>query len=187
MENSITSKHLCTKAKCGVREIKCTSWETLVSSLSSLPILVLSGKMSGGYYHTSGISVGGNAITSQVDIVNTPGTHFTSVFCSNNYNPSFKLLKETTKALLLNFASWLTELYSAEFHMAELLVALHPYHNMAPGPDGIHNQMLSQLPPTGKELLLSVCNRLWMDSSSCLESSNNCPDAQTRKRLLLPN
>jgi hypothetical protein len=77
-----------------------------------LPILVLSGKMSGGYNCISipGISVGGNAITSQVYIVNTLGANFTSVFCSNSYDPSFKLLKETTNTLRLNFASWLTEL-----------------------------------------------------------------------------
>jgi hypothetical protein len=75
----------------------------------SLPILVLSEKlrhMSGGYRCTSipGISVGGNAITSQVVIVNIIGTHFTSVVISDNHNTSFKLLKETTETLPLNFA-----------------------------------------------------------------------------------
>jgi hypothetical protein len=84
--------------------------------------------------------------------------HFKSVFSSDNYDPSFKLLKETTEALLLNFASWLIVPYNAEFCMDELLASLYPHLSMAPGPDGIHNQMLSYLPATGKEFLLSLCN-----------------------------
>jgi hypothetical protein len=80
--------------------------------------------MSGGHNCTSvpRISVGGNAITSKIDIVNTHGVHFTSVFNSNNYDPSFKLLKETTETLPLNFFSRFTEPYKAVLHVDELLV-----------------------------------------------------------------
>jgi hypothetical protein len=68
--------------------------------------------MSGGHTCTSVpvISVGGNAITSKADIVNTHGVHFTSIFNSNNYDPSFKLLKVTTQTLPLKFISRLAEL-----------------------------------------------------------------------------
>lgn len=62
--------------------------------------------MSGGYSWTSipGISVGSNAITSQVDIFTIIGAHFTFVFISDSHDHFCKLLKETTEALPLNFA-----------------------------------------------------------------------------------
>jgi hypothetical protein len=52
-----------------------------------------------------GISVGINAVISQVDIANTLATHVTSVFSTDNYDPAFKLLKDNAEALPLNFFS----------------------------------------------------------------------------------
>jgi hypothetical protein len=49
--------------------------------------------------------------------------------------------------------------------MDELLAALDRCRNTSPGPDGIHNQMLSHLPPAGREFLLSMYNRMWTESS----------------------
>jgi hypothetical protein len=40
--------------------------------------------------------------------------------------------------------------------MDELLLAIGRSCNTSPGPDGIHNQMLSHLSPSAKEFLLSL-------------------------------
>jgi hypothetical protein len=40
---------------------------------------------------------------------------------------------------------------------------LEYYHSMSPGPDGICNQMLSHVPSTGKEFLLSRYNCIWTE------------------------
>jgi hypothetical protein len=131
MENCIIFKHVHAKAKRFTHEAKCTSWETSVSSLFQFTSSGVVWKkklwhVSDGYNHISipGISFGGNAITSQIGIVNTLGSHFTSVFRSDNYNPAFKLLKKTIETLPLNLTSWLSEPYNSDFHVDELLVAL---------------------------------------------------------------
>jgi hypothetical protein len=67
--------------------------------------------------------------------------------------------------LLLDFASWLVELYNAEFSMDKLLSALDSCQNTSPGPDTLHNLMLSPLPPTGMECLLSVYTHIWSGNS----------------------
>jgi hypothetical protein len=64
------------------------------------------------------------------------------------------------EALLLNFSSWFTEAYTAPFSMDELLVPFQCSGNTSPGPDGIHNFMLSHLSQAGREFLLSMYNRL---------------------------
>jgi hypothetical protein len=166
MDNLISITCLWAKAKFIVHEAKCKSWETFFSSTHSnvwKKLWCMSGKCS--VTSIPGISVGGDTIRSQVT-ANTPGAHFTSchALSSGNYNP-FKLMKENTEALPLNFASWLTELYNSEFCMEELLAVLHSCQTMTPGPNGIHNQMLSHLSPTCKEFLLSMYNRISSENS----------------------
>lgn len=93
-------------------------------------------------------------------------THFSLIVLtsSDNYEPSFKILKYRAEPLLLNFASQLTELCSAPFNLDELLTALEHYHSTSPGPNGIHNLILSHLPPTGKEFLLSMYSHIWSEN-----------------------
>lgn len=98
-----------------------------------------------------GIFSGGDTVTSQVDIANKFAAHFNSVCSSDSYNPAFKCLKDKAEALLLMFSSWLAEPYNDLFSMDELLAALDSCRNMSPGPDGIHNEMLTHLPPLGKD------------------------------------
>jgi hypothetical protein len=49
--------------------------------------------------------------------------------------------------------------------MDELLAALERHHNTSPGPDGIYNCILTHLPSTGKEFLLSMYNHIWVPSA----------------------
>jgi hypothetical protein len=87
------------------------------------------------------------------------------LFSSSNYDHSFKLLKEDTEALLLNFASWPAEPYTEEFYIDELLAVLHPSHSVTPGLNSIHDQMFSHLPPRGRKFLLSMYNHICSENS----------------------
>jgi hypothetical protein len=53
--------------------------------------------------------------------------------------------------------------------MDEILLAVGLSRNTSPGPDGIHNQMLSHLSPSAKEFFLSLFNRIW--DEHCFPSS----------------
>jgi hypothetical protein len=103
-----------------------------------------------------GISVGGAVITSQADIANTIVSSFSLVCSSENYDPCLGAIKNSTETLRLNFTPRRTEAYNTTNSMDELLAALERCRNTSPGPDGIHNEMLSHLPPAGKEFLLSI-------------------------------
>jgi hypothetical protein len=58
--------------------------------------------------------------------------------------------------------------------MDELLLAIGRSRNTSPGPDGIHDQLLSRLSPSAKEFLLSVFNRIWEEH--CFPSSKRGGD-----------
>jgi hypothetical protein len=132
--------------------------------------------MSGKCDHTavSGISVGGDTITSRVDIVSALGTDFCIYFYSDNYDPSFKLLKDDADALSQNFSSWLAGPYKVKFSMDELVTASHCYCTMSPSLNSIHNQMPSHLPPTSKEFQLSIYNHIWSENLSQLPRQVLC-------------
>src|SRR5207253_5644723 len=49
------------------------------------------------------------------------------------------------------------------FTHPELDYALGIAMDTAPGPDGIHYQMMKHLPPDAKEYLLSLYNRIWTE------------------------
>jgi hypothetical protein len=44
--------------------------------------------------------------------------------------------------------------------MDKLLLALDNCHSTSPGPDSVHNLMLSQLPPRSMEFLLPIYNHI---------------------------
>jgi potassium voltage-gated channel Eag-related subfamily H protein 8 len=124
-----------------------------------------------------GISVGGAVIPSQADIANTMTSSFSLVCISDNYDSCFRAIKNSAETLRLNFTPRSTEAYSTTFSIDELLAELERCRNTSPDPDGIHNEMLSHLPPAGKEFLLSIYNRIWTDTS--------VPDAW-REATLIP-
>jgi hypothetical protein len=100
----------------------------------------------------------GATTTSQIDIGNAFKTQFTSCFRAEKYDPSFKLLKDSTEALALNLTSQFVELYNAPCGMGKLLTALEHCHSMSSGPTGIHPQLLSHLLPTSDKFPWSMYN-----------------------------
>jgi hypothetical protein len=84
----------------------------------------------------------GIIITSQTDFANTI--------------VSFRILNGDAEAFPLNSSLRFFEVYNVQFSTDELLPALECRSNTSHGPNGIHVQMLTYLPPAGKEFLLSV-------------------------------
>jgi hypothetical protein len=165
MENLISFKRLRAKVQHVVRNAKRTVCEAFVSSLSrsarSDIVWNKLWRMSDKCNRTTipGISVGGATTTSQADIANTIASCFSTICSSDNDFPSFKVIKYNADTLPLDFTPRVAESYNAIFSMDELLAALDRCRNTSTGPDGIHNQMLSHLPPAGREFLLSMYNR----------------------------
>jgi hypothetical protein len=101
MEHLISFKRLRAKVQRVVRNAKRTSWEAFVSSLSwsarSDVVWNKLRRMSGKFNRTTtpGISVGGVTITSQADIANTIASCFSTICNSDNYDPSFKVIKDS--------------------------------------------------------------------------------------------
>jgi potassium voltage-gated channel Eag-related subfamily H protein 8 len=123
--------------------------------------------MSGKYSRTviPGLSVGGAVLTSKADIASTITSSFSTVCSSDNYDPDFRAIKNNAETLPFNFTNRVAEAFDAIFTMDELHAALDRCCNKSPGPDGIHNEMLSHLPLAGKQFLLSVYNRRWAEST----------------------
>jgi hypothetical protein len=72
------------------------------------------------------------------------------VFSSDNYDPRFRVIENSTESFPLNFTHRVTGAYNTTFSMDELHVELERCRNTSPGPDGVHSEMLSHLPPAGK-------------------------------------
>lgn len=113
------------------------------------------------------------------------------VFSSHNYSSSFKLLKDNAEVLPLiwHLRFWRHIIY--HLIRKKLLTALGRCSNMSSGPLGIYNQMVSYLPPTGGEFLLSMYNNIWPENSvsvawgeavvfHVLKQGKNCSDTSYR-------
>jgi hypothetical protein len=119
--------------------------------------------MSGKYCPTivPGLSAGGAVLTSLLDIANTTAPSFSTVCSPDNNDPGLRAFKDSAETFTLNITR-AAEVYNAIFFSVdELHATLDRYCNTSPGSDGIRNEMLSHLPPAGREFLLSVCNRIW--------------------------
>jgi potassium voltage-gated channel Eag-related subfamily H protein 8 len=112
-----------------------------------------------------GFTVGSDVITPQADIVITTASSFSMVCRYDNYDPRFRVFKDSAKIFPLNFAPRVTEANNNTFSMDEFLTPLERCRNTSPGPDGIQNEMLSHLPPTGKEFILCIHNSVWTEIS----------------------
>lgn len=70
---------------------------------------------------------------------------------------------DLTSPLFLASSFWRHIIYHLVW--TNCLTALDHCSNMSSGPLGIYNQMVSYLPPTGGEFLLSMYNSIWPENS----------------------
>jgi hypothetical protein len=82
-----------------------------------------------------------------------------------NYDSRFIAIKDSAETTHLNFSSRAAEDYNSPFSMVEFIASLKLSGNTSPVPDRIHNIMFRHLPTTGREFLLSMYNRIWVESS----------------------
>jgi hypothetical protein len=91
------------------------------------------------------------------------------LFCvCDRYDPTFFRIKDNAERSPLHFNFQNLEC-NAPLSMDELLLAVGRSRNTSPGPDGIHNQMLSHLSPSAKEIFRSLFNRICEER--CFSSS----------------
>ena len=82
----------------------------------------------------------------------------------SRYSPQFINQKTTAEANNLDFSSSNEEAYNDLITMDEMEDALKQCHTTAPGNDEIPFDMLLRLPERGKQFLLDLFNRIWIES-----------------------
>jgi hypothetical protein len=169
LDNLISFKRFSAKAQRDMGEAKQTTWKAFISGLSrstrSDVVWDRLRRMSGKYSRIiiPGLSAGGAFFSSQADIANTIVFSFTTVYISGNCNPDLGAIRNMAETLPLNLTPSGAESYDAIFTMDGLLTALDRCRNKFPGPDSIHNEMLSHLPLAGKKYQLSVYKSMWTE------------------------
>ena len=93
----------------------------------------------------------------------------------------------------LDFTSDNTEVYNKPFRLRDLRRSIMKAKPCAPGPEGIHNNLLKHLPEDTLKILKEILNKIWIFlisgeqqrwSRSPKESSNGDPDPQTTRTIL---
>ena len=153
------------KARSTIRESKRKSWKQYVSRLNSRTsikkvwdmVSKIQGKgKSASIYH---LKKNNDNSTSKKDIANTLADSFSKNSSSENYTSKFRNIKNQQEKQKLKFTSDNTENYNSEFLLSELTDALS--HDISPGPDDIHDQLLKHLPVSAPLILLEIFNDIW--------------------------
>ena len=99
--------------------------------------------------------------TDTKQITNTLADAFSHNSSTSHYSQKFQIYKSKNEKHKINFTSNNLEYYNTPFSMRKLQEALDGSHNTSPGSDEIAYEMLKQLPPDGRELLLAIFNHVW--------------------------
>lgn len=107
---------------------------------------------------------GDNIYSTPQEIANKLAENFQKVSSTENYKPSFQKHRTRAERSQLNFDDNMQAKYNEIFSKQEFDKTLRTLMDKAPGPDGIFNSMLTQLPDKAQEFLLKLINRFWRDS-----------------------
>ena len=83
---------------------------------------------------------------------------------SGQVNKKFAEIKQSSEKKKLNFNLY-SEEYNKPFILIELVDSINKSHNIAVGPDEIHNEFLKKLPDEAVKSLLNVFNNIWTSST----------------------
>ena len=133
------------------REAKQESWRDYVSTLNvgtmSSEVWKTINKIRGRNTREMLILRSGSVYyTEREEIAEKLAETFAKISSEENYNPTFLRYKIAAEQTSLNFKSTNTEPYNNPFTMQELKHAINTNTDSAPGPDGIHNLMLKNIP-----------------------------------------
>ena len=146
---------------------KCQSWVEYVSKLSTntpfkhvwdrvrkisgknicLPKQYLNGK-------------DGAAITNPKDIAKEHAAAFTDN-SSAHYSATFQTIKVQEEKVKIDITSDNTEVYNKTFRLRYFRRSIMKAKRCAPGPDGIHNNLLKYLPEDTLKILKEILNKIW--------------------------
>ena len=102
----------------------------------------------------------GTTITDTQDIPNEHAAVFTDNSSSAHYSATFSAIKEQEERVKIDFTSDNTEVYNKPFGLRDLRRSIMKVKPRAPGPDGIHNNLLRHLP----EDTLKILNKIWISA-----------------------
>lgn len=167
VENHIGFKRARAISRRIVLESKRKSWNEYTSSITTRSDMNSTWKkikaINGNYKSSiiQSIQTPQNTITeNSLEIANTLANHFANVSSSANYPDNFSQTKNE-REIELCFAAARNLEYNTPFIMNELEFALRQCKKTAPGRDCISNEMLINLTPEMKRVLLELYNKLW--------------------------
>ena len=104
----------------------------------------------------------GTTITDPKDIANKHAAVFTDNSSSAHYSATFQAIKEQEEKVKIDFTSDNTEVYNKPFRLRDLRRSIMKAKPRAPGPDGIHNNLLKHLPEDTLKILKDILNKIWI-------------------------
>ena len=104
----------------------------------------------------------GTAITKLKDIANEHAAAFTNNSPATHYSATFQTIKEQKEKVEIDFTSDNTEVYNKPFRLRDLKRSITKAKPRAPGPDGIHNNLLKHLPEDTLKILKEILNKIWI-------------------------
>ena len=106
----------------------------------------------------------GTTITNPKDIANEHAAVFTDNSSSAHYSATFQAIKEQEEKVKIDFISDNTQVYNKPFRLRDLRRSIMKAKPRAPGPDGIHNNLLKHLPEDTLEILKEILNKIWISA-----------------------
>ena len=103
----------------------------------------------------------GDSITDPKSIANEHAAAFTDNSSSAHYSARFQTIKEQDEKVRIDFTSDNTEVYNKPFRLRDLRRSILKAKPRAPGPDGIHNNLLKHLPEDTLKILKDILNNIW--------------------------
>ena len=158
---------ICAKVKKEIKLAKETSWQKYVSTITDkTPMKKIWKKFkkinsSSKSAPKHPLKHKGKVYHDDKDIANILGSHLEEISSNNNYEESFKKIKEVSEKQKICFKTKESLYYNVPFTMSELNHALKSCRSSAPGADQIHFDMIKNLGPLSKEFLLKHYNNLW--------------------------
>ena len=104
----------------------------------------------------------GAPITDPKDIANEHAAAFTDNFSSAHYSARFQTIKAKDDRARIDLTSDNTEVYNKPFRLRDLRRSTLKAKPRAPGPDGIHNNLLKHLPEDTLKILKEILNIIWI-------------------------
>jgi ribonuclease HI/endonuclease/exonuclease/phosphatase family metal-dependent hydrolase len=170
-ENLIAYKRCRAKARYVMKRARILSWQKYVSSINEKTssqemwskIRKVSGKAKRQQITSLKTAVGN--ITNKTDIAEELAAHFGKMTSSENHPNVFKENRARIEIEPIIPIENDDEDFNLLFTEDELENALSSCKGSSPGPDGVHYQMIKELPRTAKLALLHAYNKMWTEKT----------------------